>query len=178
VIMMTMHIGNYELFPLALADGNYKMNAILRATHDPIFEIINRSRISSGIKLINVLEKDIYKETIKLLGKNEIILTLADTGALESRHILYPFLGKKVTVATGWLTLAQRSRAPVIPVLVKKEGRKNIITIAEPVNVTKENREESMQKVGKFFEDFISRNPEQWAIFLNSYETRRMIEGK
>ena len=177
-IMITMHTGNYELFPLALADGNYKMNAILRATNVAIFEIINRSRKASGIQLINVLEKDMYKETIKLLGKNEIILTLADTGALESRYILHPFLGKKVPVATGWLTLAQRSKAPLIPVLIKKEGPKNIISIAEPIKITQKNREESMQKVGKFFEDFISQNPEQWAIFLNSYETQRMIKGE
>lgn len=175
VIILTMHAGNYELTHAALTSLGYPMNIVLRATEDPIFKIINRSRGTSGAKLINILEDDTYKESLKALDKNELVYLLADTGALESRHEHVQFLGKKVPVATGWLTMALRSGCSVIPTLAKKDGPRNLITLYEPLKVTKENREQIKQKSIKIFEDFIRQNPEQWGMFINEYETRRMI---
>lgn len=177
-IILTMHTGNYELTHAALTNQGYPMNIVLRATKEPIFELINRSRSSEGAKLINILEEDTYKESLKALSQNELVYLLADTGALESRHEHINFLGKKVPVATGWLTLALRSGCQVIPTLSKKDGPKNSIILAKPIEVTKENREEVKAKVIKIFEDFIKQNPEQWAMFLNDYETQRMVQGK
>jgi len=177
-IILTMHTGNYELTHAALTNLGYPMNIVLRATQDPIFKIINRSRSSEGAKLINILEEDTYKESLKALSKGELVYLLADTGALESRHEHISFLGKQVPVATGWLTLALRSGCQVIPTISKKDGPKNSIILAKPIEVTKENREEVKAKVIKIFEDFIKQNPEQWAMFLNEYETQRMVQGK
>ncbi|MFH1683401.1 MAG: lysophospholipid acyltransferase family protein [Candidatus Margulisiibacteriota bacterium] len=177
-IILTMHAGNYELTHAALTNLGYPMNIILRATEDPIFGIINRSRGASGAKLINILEEDTYKESLKSLAKNELVYLLADTGALESRHEYVQFLGKKVPVATGWLTMAIRSGCSVVPTLAKKSGIRNVISLSEPLTVTKDNREDIKQKVIKLFEDFIKNNPEQWGMFLNDYETKRMVEGR
>ena len=118
------------------------------------------------------------KSTIQLLAKNELVGTLADTGALEGRHVMIKFLGKEVPAATGWLTLAQRAETMVVPLLTRKEGAKNVITFYEPFTVTKETRELAMQKVHQVFEEFIRQHPDQWGIFLNSYEVKRMVEGK
>jgi len=174
-IILTMHAGNYEIIPMAMAHLGFRMNTVLRATDDPLFKIVNNSRAHGGVNLINTLEKDMYKESLKALEKGESIFLLADTGALESRHTSFDFLGKKVPVATGWLTLAQRAGCPVIPTLARRESGKNVITFFEPVTITKENREAMMQKVGKTFEDFIKQYPESWALFLNTYETKRMM---
>src|SRR3989338_3964053 len=108
VIILTMHAGGYELIPMALAKRGYKINTVFRATaEDSIFEIVNKSRQQGGVNLINILEEDMYKQTLKALADNELVFLLADTGALESRHEYISFLGKKVPAATGWLTLAQ-----------------------------------------------------------------------
>jgi KDO2-lipid IV(A) lauroyltransferase len=175
VITLTIHAGNYEIISPALAHLGYKMNIIQKTTDDPVFQIVNRSRSASGTKMINVLEQDMYKETFKILKRNEIIGHLADTGALESRHISVRFLGKEVPAATGWLTLAQRAKCPVIPILARRDGNINHITLYEPFIITKENRKEIMQKTLKIFEDFVQQNPQEWLIFLNSYETERMM---
>lgn len=178
VIILTIHAGNYELIPTALASEGYNINTILRATDDPIFELINKSRSSGGVNLINIIKENMYKESLQVLAKNKLIFLLADTGALESRHEYITFLGKKVPAATGWLTLAQRSECLVIPVLAAKEKRRNIFTFFEPLKVTRETRQEIKQKVTKIFEDYIKKNPEQWGLFLNAYETGRMVKGK
>jgi len=178
VLLLTLHAGNYELIPAAVGNLGYKMNSILRSTDDPIFKILNESRRHQNVNIINVSEQDMYRETIQLLGKNELVGTLADTGALEGRHVMLNFLGKEVPAATGWLTLAQRAETMVVPVLTRKEGGKNVITLYEPFSVTKDTREPAMQKAHRIFEDFVRQHPDQWGIFLNSYEVKRMVEGK
>jgi KDO2-lipid IV(A) lauroyltransferase len=178
VIILTLHAGNYEVIPAALADQGYKMTSILRATDDPIFKILNECRSQKGVRIINVSEQNMYTEAIRVLSDNGIIGTLADTGALEGRHVFMKFLGWDVPAATGWLTLAQRSGAMVVPTLTRKQGRKNIITLHEPFIVTKDNRDEMMQKVKTILEDFVRENPDQWGLFLNSYETQRMVKGE
>ncbi len=177
-IILTMHVGNYELVHAAIAELGYPMNIVLRATDDPLFKIVNSSRSASGAKLINVLEADMYKESLKVLERNELIYLLADTGALESRHEYHDFLGHKVPMATGWLTLAQRAKCPVVPTLARRENGVNVITLFPPVMVTRDDRNGIIKKSSKIFEDFIIEYPEEWAMFLNSYETRRMMEGK
>lgn len=177
-IILTMHVGNYEIIPMSLAHLGHKMNTVLRATDDPLFEIVNRSRQHGGVKLINILEQDMYKESLNILKQNELIFLLADTGALESRHELFNFLGKEVPVATGWLTLAQRAGCPVIPTLCRRLGRRNLITFFEPLVVTKDNRDEIKQKAAQVFESFVRENLDEWGIFLNTYETERMVAGK
>src|SRR3989339_264009 len=95
VILLTLHAGNYESAGNALAMQGYKINGILKVTDDPLFEIINKSRQVGGAKLINVLEQDMYKATLKVLADNEIVYIAADTGALDSRHEDFEFLGQK-----------------------------------------------------------------------------------
>lgn len=176
--LITMHTGNYELVPAAISNRGYKLTSILKATKDPLFVFLRPSREHKGTKIINVLEDNMYRETLRALGNNRIVGILIDTGALESRHEMFGFLGKKVPVATGWLTVAQRSEAPVIPVLCKREGKKVVISFGESLTVTRDNRDEIMRKIGQHFENFIRNHPEQWLMFLNENETKRMLEGK
>ena len=113
-ILLTLHAGNYEVVPAALANLGYKVNSVLRATQEPIFELLNNCRSQAGVKIINFSEHDMYRETMNVLSQNEIVGTLADTGALEGRHIFYEFLGREVPVATGWLD-STRSTARLHP---------------------------------------------------------------
>jgi len=178
-IFATMHTGNYELIPIYIASLGYRFAAIMKSPPgDPVFGLINRIRSSKGVKLINVAEDNMYQESMRELARNRVVGITIDTGALEGRHEIFPFLGRKLPVATGWLALAQRSQAPIIPVYSKREGKKLIITLGDPLVVQSNNREEVMVKLGHFFENFIRSHPEQWAMFLNDYETKRMVEGK
>jgi len=175
VILLTLHAGNYESAGNALAMKDYKINGILKVTNDPLFEIINKSRQVGGARLINVLEQDMYKATLKVLADNEIVYIAADTGALDSRHEEFEFLGQKVPVATGWITLAQRSNAAVVPIFVKRRHTKNTIKLSSPLFITQENRDETIRQILKIFENHIKENPDHWGMFLNAYETERMV---
>ncbi|MFA4843583.1 MAG: lysophospholipid acyltransferase family protein [Candidatus Margulisiibacteriota bacterium] len=178
VLFLLMHTGNYELTPPLLSSLGYRFNSVLKATDDPLFALLNQSRGYKGGKLINVLEVDMYRESMKALGRNEIVALLIDTGALEGRNEMITFLGRPVPVATGWLTLAERSGAAVLPAYSKREGDKIVLHIGEPLHIYRDNRDEVKRQVGQFYEAFIQAHPEQWAIFLNTHEVNRMLEGK
>jgi len=178
ILLLMMHTGNYELTPALLTSRGYRMNSILKAPDNFLFKIVNRCRSWGGGKLINVLKDDMYHDSLRALAGNEIVLILIDTGALEGRHETIEFLGMKVPAATGWLTLAQRSKASVVPAFSKREDGKVVLTLGEPLTVNADNREEIVLKVGQLYEKFIKDHPEQWIILLNEYETRRMVEGK
>ncbi len=178
-LLLSMHTGNYEIVPAALAARGYRVSSILKApSGDPLFKLLNRIRSYKGTEIINVTEGNMYRHALQALARNRCVCTLVDTGALEGRHEMIRFLGKRVPVATGWLALAQRSGAPVVPVLIKRDGDQVAFSIGEPLAVTRDNREEIMRRVGALFENFIRNHPDQWGIFLNEQETRRMIEGK
>ncbi|MGB9613751.1 MAG: lysophospholipid acyltransferase family protein, partial [Candidatus Margulisiibacteriota bacterium] len=151
---------------------------ILKSPSSPLFRLINKSRRYRGINLINVLEEDMYRSAVKALNRNEIVGILIDTAALESRYQILSFLGHNVPAATGWLTLAQRTQAPVIPTISWREGKKIVITFGEPLVVSNTNRNEVISKIKTFFENFIKAHPEQWGMFLNAYETKRVLAGK
>lgn len=175
VLLLTMHTGNYELLPIFLVSKHYKTNSILKAPPGPIFKFLNQSRRYKGINLINVLETNMYRAALKALSKNQLVAMLIDTGALEGKHEFIDFLGKKVPVATGWITLAERSGASVIPTTSKREGDKIHLTFHPPLSIYRDNWETAKEKVKLIFEAFIKAHPDQWALFLNSHEIQRMI---
>ena len=179
VLLITMHAGNYEATPAALANKGYRLSVILKASDDPIFEFINRCRSTGGSKLINTSNQDMYKASLQALNNKEIVGLLIDTGARESRHhIFINFLGIKVPVATGWLTLAQRAKCPVVPFAVRRQKHINIASFYKPLSLNEEKHEEVISKVSKIFEEFITSYPEEWLMFLNEYETKRMVDAK
>jgi KDO2-lipid IV(A) lauroyltransferase len=174
-ILLALHTGNYELSQIAISGLGFSMVIIMKAEKDPLFKLANKSRTCKGAKLVNVLETDMYQAAQKALTEKNFIGTLADTGALESRHEKLDFLGHKVPVATGWLTLAQRSGCPVIPVFAHRANGLNIITIHKPAVITKENRDQVFHDLVKISEEFIRQHPEDWGMFINEYETKRMV---
>jgi lauroyl/myristoyl acyltransferase len=74
--------------------------------------------------------------------------------------------------------LAQRAGCPVIPLGPVREGNMNRIILGEPIVITRQNRDEAIAMVSKFFEDRIKEHPDHWLMFLNEYETKRMVAGK
>lgn len=178
VMLLTMHTGNYECGAMATAQKGYKLNTIMKSMDDPLFKFLNKVRSTGGINIINVLEQDMYKESLKVLAKNECLGVMADTGALESRNITHSFLGHMVPIATGWITLAQRSKAAVIPVMLERSGNRNKILFTEPLEITIENRDQMIDRIIGLYEDFIKQDPGQWCMFLNDFETKRMLTGQ
>jgi lauroyl/myristoyl acyltransferase len=62
--------------------------------------------------------------------------------------------------------------------LTVRQGNVNHIIIFEQDYVRRENRETIIQKFSRGFEKYVREHPDHWLMFLNEYETKRMVEGK
>lgn len=175
-ICLSMHSGNYELTAAMLAARGYHMTAVMKSPPgDKLYQFLDRSRLYKGSKLINILDGNMYRECLQALARDRCVGILVDTGALEGRHEMMTFLGQRVPIATGWTTLAQRSEAPVVPFFSKREGDHVVFVIGEPHNIYRDNKAEVMEQIRKFYENMIKAHPDQWAIFLNEHEVKRMM---
>jgi KDO2-lipid IV(A) lauroyltransferase len=178
VMLLNIHAGNYELMGMALFRRGYPLVGVVRSTDDPLFKLLDEIRLSAGGELVNVKDDDMYREALKILAERKIIFTMVDTGALESRNTKLKILGQEVAVATGWLTLAQRAGCAVLPATTHRQDGKLVATFGQPFFVTKDNRDAVIIQTADFYDRFLTAHPEEWAIFLNSYETKRMVTGK
>ena len=176
VICLSMHSGNYELMTVTMASRGYHMTAVMKSPPgDRLFEFLNHGRRYKGIKLINILDANMYRECLQALAQDRCVGILVDTGALEGRHEMMPFLGYQVPIATGWTTLAQRAGAPVVPFFSKREGDQMVMVAGDVYNIHSDNKAEVMESIRKFYETMVRAHPDQWAIFLNEHEVKRMM---
>jgi lauroyl/myristoyl acyltransferase len=175
-ICLSMHTGNYELMTGVLAARGYHMTAVMKSPPgDRLYEFLNRSRRFKGTQLINILDSNMYRECLQALAHDRCVGILVDTGALEGRHEMMPFLGHQVPIATGWTTLAQRAEAPIVPFFSKREGGQMVMVAGEAHNIYGDNKAEVMETIRQFYEHMVKLHPDQWAIFLNEHEVKRMM---
>jgi KDO2-lipid IV(A) lauroyltransferase len=175
-VCLSMHSGNYELISATLAALGYHMTAVMKSPPgDKLYAFLDRSRRYQGSQLINILDGNMYRECLQALAKGRCVGLLVDTGALEGRHEMLPFLGHRVPIATGWTTLAQRAAAPVVPFFSRREGGQVILVIGEPCYIHSDNKSEVREHIRKFYETMVRAHPDQWAIFLNEHEVKRMM---
>lgn len=175
-ICLSLHSGNYELTAAVLASRGYHLTTVMKSPPgDQLYQFLNRSRLYRGSRLINILDGDMYRACLRELAKQRCVGILVDTGAMEGRHEMMPFLGHQVPIATGWTALAQRSGAPVVPFFSKREGQKVVFTIGQHYTIDRNNKAEVMEIIRDFYERMIKAHPDQWAIFLNEHEVKRML---
>ncbi|MDD5593563.1 MAG: lysophospholipid acyltransferase family protein [Candidatus Margulisbacteria bacterium] len=175
-ICLSLHSGNYELIAALLSSRGYHLTTVMKSPPgDRLYQFLDRSRLYHGSKLINILDGDMYRECLQALARHRCVGILVDTGAMEGRHEMMPFLGHQVPIATGWTALAQRSEAPVVPIFSKREGDKVVFEIGEPRVIHRDNKAQVMAEVRDFYEHKVKAHPDQWAIFLNEHEVKRMM---
>lgn len=175
-ICLSLHSGNYELTAAVLASRGYHLTTVMKSPPgDQLYAFLDRSRQYHGSRLINILDGNMYRECLQALAKGRCVGILVDTGALEGKHELMPFLGHRVPIATGWTTLAQRAAAPVIPFFSKREDGKVVFIIGEPLTIYSDTKAEVMEHVRRFYEKMVENHPDQWALFLNEHEVKRML---
>lgn len=177
-ILLCMHAGNWELLGCALAQKGYPLKAVVNSpAKDKFAKFLDRNREHNKVGLINIREENMYLATLRSLKKNELILIAADTGATDSdKNIELEFLGRKLPVASGWATIALRSKTPIIPVLCSSQNQEikhhfELTEIIEASNFTEEA--ELLKKVLSVFEDFIRKNPTEWFLPLSESETKK-----
>ncbi len=177
-LLVSPHLGNWELGGLGLGDLNYKINVLtFKEPDEKINELRERVRGERGIGFIYVDRDDTSPlaaiEAVNTLRRNEVLCLLGDRDG-SSNTVTVNFFGRPTPLPSGPAYLALATGAPLIPVFVvlDKDGRYATL-MEEPIylhgkhGANKDAIRDGMQQLAGVFESYIKQYPEQWYNFFD-----------
>jgi KDO2-lipid IV(A) lauroyltransferase len=172
-ILVSPHLGGWELGGLILADSGYTINMLtFRELDEKVNDLREAVRQECGIRFIYVDRDDpsplAIVEAVNALRRNEVLAILGDRDG-SSHTILMDFFGRPTNIPVGAAYLALASGAPVIPVFVPLEANGRYATIMEePIFFSGGHGEHGsairsgMERLLAVFERYIRAYPDQW----------------
>jgi KDO2-lipid IV(A) lauroyltransferase len=175
-ILISPHLGNWELGGLGLADLGYPVNVMTFREPDERFnQSRERLRSERGIRFIYVDREDASPlaiiEAVNALRRNEVLCLLGDRDG-SSNTVELSFFGRKTRIPAGAAYLALATGAPVIPVFVVLEKGHYATVMEQPIFIQGRHGHNNdavlsgMAAVLSVFELYIRRYPDQWYNFF------------
>lgn len=169
LIVVSGHIGNWELGGVALALLGYPVNAItLTHAHRRVNDFFNRQRESNGLKVIPM--ESAVRATLQAISRNEIVCILGDRDFTQGGIVL-DFFGLPAMIPKGPAVFSLRNKAPIIPCLALQEGKGRLRLIFYPpvsFNPSGEYERDVRVLTGlslRKIEEFVRLYPDQWSMF-------------
>lgn len=166
VILLTGHVGNWEIAGCRIAAEGYPVSAIARAQRDTdITEYVRRTRETLGMKILH--RTVAVRGSLRALRHNEMLGILLDQNAGDD-GVFVDFFGHLASTAPGAAAFALKTGAAVLPTFgFRKPDGTHIIEVSEPVplvNTGDRQRDirENTARYTKIIEERIRAHPEQW----------------
>jgi Kdo2-lipid IVA lauroyltransferase/acyltransferase len=135
VMLVTAHLGNWELGGSSIAARGMPVDAIARHMSNRVFErYLTRVRERFGVKV--VFDEAAVRQTPRSARENRVIGFLVDQGVLGLASTFVPFFGLAAKTPRGPAVFALRLGAPVVFVVCVREPSGQYRLILEPVEVT------------------------------------------
>ncbi|MDD5285871.1 MAG: lysophospholipid acyltransferase family protein [Desulfuromonadaceae bacterium] len=181
-ILVSPHLGNWELGGLGLADLGYKINVLtFREPDEKVNELRESSRRERGIGFIYVDRHDTSPlaiiEAVNALRRNEVLALLGERDG-SSHTIRIDFFGEPADIPVGPAYLSLASGAPVIPVFVPMERGKYSTLMDEAIYFRgghgrhNEAIRSGMERLVSVFESYIRKYPDQWYNFYDFFRRK------
>jgi KDO2-lipid IV(A) lauroyltransferase len=172
VLLLTAHLGNWEIGGLMLAQVNQPIHVVLVPD---IFPGVERERrrlhARSGVTEIRV-DKSIAPTlaVLRALSRNGIVAMQGDRD-FDNTGVALPFFGREAFFPRGPLRVAMASGATVLPAFIVRapDGRYRAI-VEEPLSiVTSGDRDaalrENLRRYVAILERYVREYPDQWYCF-------------
>ena len=158
-----------------MALAGYKTNCIMRRVRDEQFEeYISDFRNKNGIQTIYSLpHRQCVGNSLKRLRDNQVLFILLDQNYGEDGRVFVDFFGQPAATATGPVVLSNRSKAPILPIFILRDGTNRYkIKIDPPVQFeTPPNGQSdivhSVSQLTKIIEKYIRSYPHEWGGWLH-----------
>ena len=167
VIIVGGHVGNWELFALAVA-MRYPLAVVAAPIYDPrVEEIMVRLRAAHGIETLVRNRPGALKRLITMLRRGGVVGLLIDQDT-KTDGVFVPFFHREAYTPTGAASLAFRTGASVAVGFIVREGRgRHRVVICGPLTLSRSGDldrdvRDQTARFTKMIEDQIRRTPEQW----------------
>lgn len=172
-IVVTAHIGNWELGAVLLSVLGYPLMAVaLPHKERPVNDLFNHQREFKGITVVPT--HNAIRKCMEHLKGNKIIAIVADRDFTVKGGELMNFFGVKALIPKGAAMFSQKTGAPILPTFLIREPDDTFrLSILEPMFPPAEeegiSEEEAVREIMRRYlaviEAQIRRYPTQWLLF-------------
>lgn len=176
VIILTAHLGNWELLAARLVAEGFKLTVIGKDLRDEwLSRLMIGFRESTGVR--NVRKgKGLFKPIAGVLERNEMIGLLADQNA-GTDGCFVSFFGKPASTFSGPAVFAAETGAAILPTFcIRQKDNSHKVIFHDPIFISSspevEKLYECIQKYTNCIEKAVKEYPEQWLWLHKRWKTR------
>jgi KDO2-lipid IV(A) lauroyltransferase len=166
IILVTGHIGNWELGALFFGRHGYKINVVtIPEGSERIDSIRGAYRMRQDIRTIVVDGSPFASlEIVAALRRGEIVAMLVDRWAGPD-GVPVKFLGEDRRFSRGPFVLSRATAAPILPAFIVRDGNGYRGELDPPFSMEEAEDEEGARRVSASLERMIRDCPDQWYNF-------------
>jgi len=175
VILLSAHLGNWELGGMAIAALGYPVHAVaLTHQNKRINDLFQNTRLNG--KVIPIEPGLSLRRCYQVLKNNELLGLVGDRDFFKSGFYA-TFFGEKALMPKGPAAFSHRLGAPIVPTfMVWDDDDKYRLIFEEPIFPSAEAKEDlALSQIAARYlavmERYIKRYPTQWSIFRDIWST-------
>jgi KDO2-lipid IV(A) lauroyltransferase len=135
-VLVTGHIGNWELAGSYVAARGIPLDAIVRGMANPLFDAyINRTREAIGMTVVH--DSDAVRRTPRSLRAGRAVAFVADQGVMGLASTFVPFFGRPAKTPRGAAVFALRFDVPVVFVVALRNPNGRYRIVVERIEAAK-----------------------------------------
>jgi KDO2-lipid IV(A) lauroyltransferase len=178
VLVLTGHLGAWELSSFYHSLMGYPMSLVIRRLDNPLVdEFVNRIRCLHGNMVIH--KDDFARGLLNSMHRGETVGILMDTNMTPPQGVFVPYFGVDACTASGLARVALHSGAAVLPGFLVWEGaeKKYVLRFGEELELvrTGDAARDIVANTALFtatLEAYVRRYPEQWLWVHRRWKTR------
>ena len=179
-IVVSGHIGNWELAPAYGAKRGYVVNVVAKRIY---LESLDQKLVEMREKMgVRTIYRDMsMRSMLRCLQRNDFLGIVPDQDVRRIAGIFVDFFGRPAHTPVGPALIALASGSPILMVRDIRMGSRHRITFDPPVYADRHApREEEVRRLVTHYterlEEFIREHPDQWVWFHRRWRTQPQQE--
>jgi KDO2-lipid IV(A) lauroyltransferase len=178
VLVLTGHLGAWELSSFYHSLMGYPMSLVIRRLDNPLVDaFVNRIRCLHGNRVIH--KDEFARGLLNSMHRGETVGILMDTNMTPPQGVFVPYFGVDACTASGLARVALHSGAAVLPGFLVWEAaeKKYVLRFGEELELrrTGDTATDIVANTALFtatIEAYVRRYPEQWLWVHRRWKTR------
>ncbi len=178
VLVLTGHLGFWELSSFFHSLMGYPMRMIIRRLDNPLIDaLVNRIRCLHGNKVLH--KDDFARGLLTEMRAGRTVGILMDTNMTPPQGVFVPFFAVQACTASGLARVAQKTGAAVLPgfLLWESSEQRYVLHFGREIElvVTGGSDSDALVNTARFtaiLEQYVRRYPEQWLWMHRRWKTR------
>jgi Kdo2-lipid IVA lauroyltransferase/acyltransferase len=178
VLVLTGHLGAWELSSFFHSLAGYPMGMVIRRLDNPLVDrMVNRIRCQHGNRVLH--KDDFARGLLAAMRTGETVGILMDTNMTPPQGLFVPFFGVEACTASGLARVALKTGAAVVPgFLLWEEAERQYVLRFYPelaLARTGDAEADTADNTARFtaiLEEVIRQYPSQWLWMHRRWKTR------